>query len=109
MGVPRSGDATLRDDRVHAARELGGGDERRAERIAGLRAGIELADPELDARRVAAPPEERVVEVAHVLRIRAVARRVFRAVGETARDGGHLRVHRAGALALRGTELLHPE
>src|SRR5204862_341785 len=69
----------------------------------------ELADPIADAREIAATPHERVVEVAHVLPVAAVAREILAAGRELARDRFHLGAHRRRPGALRGTEALHPE
>jgi hypothetical protein len=61
--------AALGDDGVHARVELAAGDEVAAHGLARLGVGGELVDPELHARQIAAAAQERVVEIAHELRV----------------------------------------
>jgi len=78
--------------------------------FADLRMGFDMLEAGVDKLRRPAASQERVVHVAHVLRVAAVAPRVFgRAEEEEERDVVHRRVDRPGArgrrLALRGAKL----
>src|SRR5690606_23226282 len=75
-------DATRVDDVVPPRRDLPAPHELLPKLPAGLRTGIELPDPELHPALVAAATQERVVQVAHVLRVAAAAEAVLGAMDE---------------------------
>src|SRR5689334_19494554 len=72
--------------RIHALAELGIVEEGLAHAVRVHLAAVELVDPEVDARLVAAAPQERVVHVGHVLRVVALAVVVFGIEDERGRD-----------------------
>src|SRR4051812_18439954 len=80
-----SGQAALVHHIAHPGLEFPARDEALPRLAAAHRDRVELCDPELHAGEVAPTAQERVVEVAYVLRVRAVLARVLRSVRERRR------------------------